>query len=90
MRWRALAAPAAVLPALGAASVLAGCGSAARALEERHKREHPCAFSAGDAQCLDLRAKEKREAEARHETGTLRERARVEAERARLKRELAG
>jgi hypothetical protein len=67
----------------------AGCGGVSgKAAEEQRRTEHPCQFSATSEQCLREVATEKKQEEARHETGALRERARVEAERARLKREL--
>jgi hypothetical protein len=57
-----------------------GGGYGDKAAEEQRQREHPCQFSATSKQC-------KRSQEMRHETTALRERARVEAESARLKRE---
>ena len=64
-----------------------GGGYGDKAAEEQRQREHPCQFSATSKQCKQQRSTEKRSQEARHETGALRERARVEAESARLKRE---
>jgi hypothetical protein len=66
-----------------------GCGGGYgdKAAEEQRQREHPCQFSATSKQCKQQRSAEKRSQEARHETGALRERARVETESARLKRE---
>jgi hypothetical protein len=70
------------------ASTGCGGGFGRKASEEQRRDEHPCQFSAISEQCLREVAAEKKQEEARHETGALRERARVEAERARLKKEL--
>lgn len=77
-----------MLAAMATMTVLAlgGCGGG-KAVEEQHRREHPCEFSATSKQCAQEEDTETTEEQARHETGRLRERARVEAERARLKRE---
>lgn len=64
-----------------------GGGYGDKAAEEQRQREHPCQFSATSKQCRQQRSTERRSEEARHETGALHERARVEAESARLKRE---
>jgi hypothetical protein len=67
---------------------LGGCGGiGGKAVEVQHKQEHPCEFKATLKQCAQVEAREKREEEARHETGALRKRARLEAEQARLKKE---
>lgn len=71
-----------------ASLALAGCAGGGKVAEEQRRREHPCQFSATSKQCERQRSSEKRGEEARHETGALRERAREEAERARLKKEL--
>jgi hypothetical protein len=78
-----------MLAAMATMTVLAlsGCGGAGKAVEERHRREHPCEFSATSPQCAKQEHTETTQEEARHETDKLRERARVESERARLKRE---
>jgi hypothetical protein len=75
------------LAALATMAALAagGCGSAGKAVEEQHEKEHPCQFHATSKQCEQQQRTE--DEEARHETGVLRERARVEAERTRLKKE---
>jgi hypothetical protein len=74
--------------AMVAVFALAGCaGGGGKAAEEQHQKEHPCEFSATSKQCERQRSTEKRGEEARHETGALRERARLEAERARLRQE---
>ena len=77
------------LAALATMAALAagGCGSAGKAVEEQHEKEHPCQFHATSKQCEQQQRTEKKDEEARHETGVLRERARVEAERTRLKKE---
>lgn len=77
------------LPILALAVLaLGGCGGVGgKGVEERHKQEHPCEFQATSKQCAQVEAKEKREEEARHETGALRKRSRLEAEEARLKKE---
>jgi hypothetical protein len=66
---------------------LGGCGETGKEVENRHRREHPCEFSATSKECHQEERKQKLQEEARHETGVLRQRARVEAERARLKEE---
>ncbi len=71
--------------ALASGACSSGYGD--KAAEEQRQREHPCQFSPTSKQCKQQRSTEKRSQEARHETGALRERARVEAESARLKRE---
>jgi hypothetical protein len=71
-----------------AALALAGCAGGGKVAEEQHRQEHPCQFSATSKQCAKQRSAEKRGEEARHETRVLRERAREETERARLKKEL--
>jgi hypothetical protein len=73
--------------ALASGACSSGGGYGDKAAEEQRRREHPCQFSATSKQCKQQRSTEKRNQEARHETGALRERARVEAESARLKRE---
>jgi hypothetical protein len=71
-----------------AAVALSGCAGGGKVAEEQHRREHPCQFSATSKQCAKQRSAEKRGQEARRETGALRERAREEAESARLRKEL--
>jgi hypothetical protein len=68
---------------------LAGCGGSGKAAEERRRAEHPCEFSATSEQCKASEAAEQRYEELHHETRALDERARLDAERARLKRESA-
>ena len=81
-----------MLAAMATMTVLAlsGCGGAGKAVEEQHRREHPCEFSARSPQCAQQEHTETTQEEDRHETRRLRERARVESERARLKREAGG
>jgi hypothetical protein len=81
-----------MLAAMATMTVLAlsGCGGAGKAVEAQHRREHPCEFSATSKQCAEEEHTETTGEQAHHETGKLRERARVESERARLKREAGG
>jgi hypothetical protein len=71
-----------------AALALVGCSGSGKAAEEQRREEHPCQFSATSRQCKTQLSTEKRHEEEHHETKALDERARLEAERARLKREL--
>jgi hypothetical protein len=69
---------------------LGGCGGVSgKAVEEQHEREHPCEFKATMKQCAQVEATEKHEEEARHETGALRKRERLETEESRLRKETA-
>jgi hypothetical protein len=72
-----------------AALVAGGCGGVSgKQAEARRREEHPCQYSATSKQCQQQLSVEKRQEEARHETRVLHERARVDAERQRLKSEL--
>jgi uncharacterized protein HemX len=80
------------LAGLAAAVVLAvaGCGGGGYggiAAQKQREAEHPCQFSSTSEKCKVQLEAEKRHQEAHHETKALDERARVEAERARLKSE---
>jgi len=89
MRPQGWTGPSYTLAAMATMTVLAlsGCGGGGKVVEEQHRREHPCEFSATSKQCAEEEHTETTEEQAHHETRKLRERARVEAERARLKRE---